>query len=41
MIDETHETFWFWIICEVLEMPADLFLKLRHSIKNGYWWRWK
>lgn len=41
MIDETRRTFGFFIICEVLEMPALLFLKIRHSIKNGYGWRWK
>lgn len=35
-IDEIRATFWFHIICEVLEMPAELFLKIHRSIKNEY-----
>lgn len=38
---EIHNVFWFFIIVEVLGMPAELFLKVRYAIKNGYAWRWK
>lgn len=38
---EIHRVFWFWILCEILDMPKDTFINIKPSIKNGDWWRWK
>jgi hypothetical protein len=39
--EQVHRVFWFWIVCEILEMPPDVFINIRGSIKYGYGWRWK
>jgi hypothetical protein len=39
--NEIHIVFWIWIICEILEMPIDIFINVRQSIKNGNGWRWE
>ena len=34
------KAFWFHVICEVLGMPPDLFLKVRYTF-SSMGWRWK